>query len=160
MIAHINARMMIFGDCVQTTRRRCRQFRNKCFGYKISHVNRSWKCRLYCISSSLSKIHSCDCGSRCAGSPRGCSVCRRRMFFKSWRRSVKLWDRSQERDYWRTVEQIVQPSPSDSGADCGRLWLKWSKSSQELMCQWYCDVPSTDHPDSSEDSGGSTSVAL
>ena len=27
LIAHINARMMIFGDCVQTVRRRCRQFR-------------------------------------------------------------------------------------------------------------------------------------
>ena len=39
MVAHINTRMMIFGDCVQTVRRRCRQFRNKCFGYNFSHVN-------------------------------------------------------------------------------------------------------------------------
>ena len=41
LIAHINARMMIFGGCVQTV---CRQFRNKCFGYNFSHVNRSWEC--------------------------------------------------------------------------------------------------------------------
>ena len=90
------AHQRIFGDCVQTVRRRSRQFRNNFFGYNFSHVNRSWKCRLHCISSSVSKIHSCDCGSRCAGSPRGCTVCRQRMFLKSWRRSVKLWDRSQE----------------------------------------------------------------
>ena len=36
LVAHINARMMIFGVCVQTVRRRCRQFRNKCFGYNFS----------------------------------------------------------------------------------------------------------------------------
>ena len=35
LIAHINAR--IFGGCVQTVRRRCRKFRNKCFGYNNSH---------------------------------------------------------------------------------------------------------------------------
>ena len=29
------------------------------------------------------------------------------MLLKSCRRSVKLWDRSQECDSWRTVEQIV-----------------------------------------------------
>ena len=38
-VAHMTTRMMIFGDCVQTLRRRCRQFRNKCFGCNFSHIN-------------------------------------------------------------------------------------------------------------------------
>ena len=147
---------MIFGGCVQTVRRRCRQFRNKCFGYNFSHVNRSWKCRLYCISSSLSKIHSCDCGSRCAGSQRGCTVCRQRMFFMSWRRSVKLWDRSQERDLWRTVAQIVyNQAPQIQERivkGCGGSGPNHPKS----RCASGTVMPSTDHRDRSENSGGST----
>ena len=39
--------------------------------------------------------------------PAWYTVCRQRMFLESRRRSVKLWDRSQERDQWRIVEHIV-----------------------------------------------------
>ena len=100
LVAHINARMMIFRCCVQTVRRRCKTFPKQVLRYNFSHVNRPWKCR-FCRKSTV------DCGSRCASPPRGCTVCRQRMFLKSRRRSVKLWDRSQERDWWRTVEQFV-----------------------------------------------------
>ena len=145
--------MMIFGGCIQTERRRCTQFRNKCF------VNRPRKCRLYCISSSFSKIRSCEsfgCGDFCAGSPRGCTACRQRMFFKSWR--VQLWDRSQERDKWRIVEQIVYnqtPQIQERVVKgCGRSGPNHPKS----RCASGIVMPSTDHPDSSENSRGSTSV--
>ena len=96
LVAHINARMRIFGDCVQTMRRRCRQFRNKCFGYNFSHVNRSWKCALYCISSSLSKTVIAEAVVQV--SRVDVQYVDKRMFFKSCRRSVKLWDRPQECD--------------------------------------------------------------
>ena len=65
--------------------------------------------------------------------------CRRSLILKSWQRSVKLWDRSQECDQWRIVEQIV--------------YNQVPQIQEQVM-------PSTDHPDSSENSGGSTSVVL
>ena len=47
---------------------------------------------------------------------------RHRMFLKSWRRSVKLWDRSQERDYGALLNKLCTTKSPDPGADCERLW--------------------------------------
>ena len=49
-------------------------------------------------ADDTSKIHSCDCGSRCAGSSRGCTVRRQRMFLKSWTRSVSINNMDLPRD--------------------------------------------------------------
>ena len=82
------------------------------------------------------------------------------MFVKSSRRSVKLLDRSHERDYWRTVEQIVHNQVLQIQErivkGCGRTGPHHPKS----RCASGTLMPSTNHPDSSEDSGGSTCVVL
>ena len=73
---------------------------------------------------------------------------------------MKSWDRSQEHDQWRTVEQIVYnqtPQIQEQVVKgCGRSGTDHPKS----RCASVIVMPSTDHPDSSENSGGSTSVVL
>ena len=73
---------------------------------------------------------------------------------------MKLWDRSQERDQWRTFEQIVyNQAPQIQERivkGCGGSGPDRSKS----RCASGTVMPSTDHPNSSEDRGGSTSAVL
>ena len=61
---------------------------------------------------------------------------------------MKMWDRSQYNQVPQIQERIVK--------GCGRSGQNDPKS----RCASGTVMPSTDHPDSSEDSGDSTSVVL
>ena len=71
---------------------------------------------------------------------------------------MKLWDRSPECDEWRIVEQIVYNQVPQIQEQVVKGCDRSGPSHPKSRCASGIVMPSTDHPDSSENSGGSTSV--
>ena len=68
---------------------------------------------------------------------------------------MKLWDRSQECDQWRIVEQIVYNQVPQIQE---QVVIEVVQIIPKSRCASGIVMPCTDHPDSSENIGGSTSV--
>ena len=71
---------------------------------------------------------------------------------------MKLWDRSQECDKWRIVEQIVYNQAPQIQERIVKGSGRSGPNHPKSRCASGTVMPSTDHPDSSENSEGSTSV--